>query len=47
VIELDQRDIGPAIQAALAAVTGRRTVPNARQAGGREGGEGGRVERRK
>ncbi|GAB5037636.1 glutaredoxin [Nannochloropsis oceanica] len=28
VIELDQRDDGPAIQAALAATTGRRTVPN-------------------
>jgi glutaredoxin 3 len=28
VIELDQRDDGSAIQAALAQLTGRRTVPN-------------------
>lgn len=28
VVELDQRPDGAAIQAALAAMTGRRTVPN-------------------
>lgn len=31
VIELDQRDDGSAIQAALAQLTGRRTVPNGKR----------------